>query len=374
MTMLDVDKLLAPISEDAPCGRPLEEDDNLQGAYYELETAYKTARLIQKSRVELEKLANKSLRTGFRDDKKDMPNDPVKTPDWDTVADRGCQLLYEGSKDLRLLSRLFEPMTRLYGFEGFLAVTRGAIQLVDTFGDELYPRDPGDPLVVWQSLSREQNSETFLDSLKWIRIEPRNPVCFGCKFRIDVTLALPSLTDEDISELKSDSDFLDANEFNAAVQKLDPVHIETFRSSVSDALSSAQELDDLLQTKAPGTEFRFNKIVDLLQEIATWTTKTFPSLSSEPQASESLEAPGAATGSTTTKSGPVASRDEALRQLKQVAEFFRKTEPHSPLSYALEQTVRWGGMSLPELLRDFIDNNDVLLSVYRRMGIEIPQE
>jgi type VI secretion system protein ImpA len=63
-----------------------------------------------------------------------------------------------------------------------------------------------------------------------------------------------------------------------------------------------------------------------------------------------------------------------LRQLKQVAEFFRKTEPHSPLSYALEQTVRWGGMSLPELLKDFIDNNDVLNGVYRRMGIPIPEE
>ncbi|MFO0014834.1 MAG: ImpA family type VI secretion system protein [Planctomycetota bacterium] len=375
MTMLDVEKLLAPINSEAPCGRPLEEDENSQAAYYEMETAYKTARLIQKSQVELEKLASKALRNGFREEKKGLPNDPAKNPDWNSVADLGCQLLYQCSKDARLLGRLFEPMTRLYGLEGFLAVARGAMRLVDTYGTDLYPRADDDPTIVWQNLAREQNSETFLDSFRWIRIESRNPVCFACKFRIETTLTLPSLTEDDIAELKSNSDFLDANEFNESLQRLDSTSIETFRSSLTDAVAAAQDLDNLLQSKAPGTEFRFNKVLDLLQEIDTWFEKTFPSpVSNEEAIANADGGAGTASGASTPKTGPVGSREEALRQLKQVAEFFRKTEPHSPLSYALEQTVRWGGMSLPDLLKEFIDSDEVLNGVYRRMGIQIKEE
>jgi len=380
MTILDVEKLLAPIRPDAPCGTAIEEDENALAAAYEMDTAYKSARLIQKSRVELEKLPTKALRDGFRKDKKELPNDPARNPDWYSVANLGCQLLYQCSKDVKLLSRLFEPMTRLYGLEGFLAVAQGAIRLVESYGSELYPRSDDDPLILWQNLAREQYSDTFLDSFKWIRIESRNPVCFGCQFRIDVTLTLPSLTDEDVSELKSDSDFLDEDAFKEKRAELEPSNVETFRTLLSDALVAAKDLDSLLQSKAPGTEFRFNKVVDILEEISAWLSKTLPP-SNLPQETAADDAPpqanlgaGPATAAVAMKTGPVASREDALRQLKQVAEFFRKTEPHSPLSYALEQTVRWGGMSLPELLKDFIDNNDVLNGVYRRMGIPIPEE
>ena len=48
--------------------------------------------------------------------------------------------------------------------------------------------------------------------------------------------------------------------------------------------------------------------------------------------------------------GQVASREDALRVLGEIANFFRRTEPHSPLSYTLDEAVRRGRMSWPELL------------------------
>jgi type VI secretion system protein ImpA len=48
--------------------------------------------------------------------------------------------------------------------------------------------------------------------------------------------------------------------------------------------------------------------------------------------------------------GRVQTREDAFRALLQVADFFRRTEPHSPVSYALEQAVRWGRMSLPGIV------------------------
>lgn len=377
MTMLDLEKLLAPISPDAPCGRAIEEDENAQAAYYEMETAYKTARLIQKSQVELEKLATKAMRNGFRDDKKDRPDDPAKTPDWENVTSYGCQLLYQCSKDARLLSRLFEPMTRIYGLEGFKAVAMGAIQLVEAYGSELYPRAEDDPLIIWMHLSSGQNSETFLDSFSWIRIEPRNPVCYGCKFRIETILKLPSLTDTDREELKSSSDFLDEAEFQDQLTDLSPGSIEAFRKSLHEALEVSLQFDEMLQSRAPNTEFRFNRVCDRLRDIGVWFETILPAAQSltEPVSErESHAANTPASGGVAAKAGPVATREEAIRQLKLVADFFRKTEPHSPLSYALEQSVRWGGMSLPDLLKEFIDNEETLSNVYRRMGIQVKQD
>ena len=64
------------------------------------------------------------------------------------------------------------------------------------------------------------------------------------------------------------------------------------------------------------------------------------------------------------------SRAEAIKQLDLVAEFFRKTEPHSPMSYAIEQVVRWSGLSLPELLQELITDGDARNGYFKLSGIK----
>lgn len=51
------------------------------------------------------------------------------------------------------------------------------------------------------------------------------------------------------------------------------------------------------------------------------------------------------------------SRKAALNLLSKLAEFFRKTEPHSPISYSLQQAIRWADLSLPELLEELVPAN-----------------
>lgn len=45
------------------------------------------------------------------------------------------------------------------------------------------------------------------------------------------------------------------------------------------------------------------------------------------------------------------SREHALAQLRLVAEFFRRTEPHSPVAYLAEKAAGWGELPLHEWLR-----------------------
>jgi type VI secretion system protein ImpA len=63
-------------------------------------------------------------------------------------------------------------------------------------------------------------------------------------------------------------------------------------------------------------------------------------------------------------------RSEALRRLAAVAEFFRKTEPHSPISYLVQRAARWGEMPLEEWLREVIKDDVVLGGVRETLGIK----
>jgi type VI secretion system protein ImpA len=54
-------------------------------------------------------------------------------------------------------------------------------------------------------------------------------------------------------------------------------------------------------------------------------------------------------------------RDSAFQQLRNIAEYFAENEPHSPVSYLLEKAIRWGYMSLPDLMEELVSGNDKVL-------------
>ena len=64
-----------------------------------------------------------------------------------------------------------------------------------------------------------------------------------------------------------------------------------------------------------------------------------------------------------------ATREEAFRRIEEIAEFFEKQEPHSPVHYGLRQIVRWGRMSLPELLRELMEDDSARAAFGKRVGI-----
>ena len=65
-------------------------------------------------------------------------------------------------------------------------------------------------------------------------------------------------------------------------------------------------------------------------------------------------------------SGPIQSRDEAVNQLREIARFFRDTEPHSPVSLLAERAARWAEMPLEQWLSTVI-KDDVTLGHLREL-------
>jgi len=82
--------------------------------------------------------------------------------------------------------------------------------------------------------------------------------------------------------------------------------------------------------------------------------------------------PGATSPVAVASRGPAVlpqSRAEALQQLERIAEFFRRTEPHSPVAYLLERAVRWGNMPLDLWLQQVIKDPGVLSSLNEILGL-----
>ena len=67
----------------------------------------------------------------------------------------------------------------------------------------------------------------------------------------------------------------------------------------------------------------------------------------------------------------MASREQALAELQKIADYFQQTEPHSPIYLLLKRAIRWGGMSLPELLQELVgDQESVNLRIQQLAGLE----
>jgi type VI secretion system protein ImpA len=66
----------------------------------------------------------------------------------------------------------------------------------------------------------------------------------------------------------------------------------------------------------------------------------------------------------------LANREQALKTLEKLAEFFQKTEPQSFLAYTLSDAVRRGRMSLPELLAEVVQDETARTSMLTALGIQ----
>ena len=107
-----------------------------------------------------------------------------------------------------------------------------------------------------------------------------------------------------------------------------------------------------------------DEIVDIADryagsEVAEIDTETPEATAEQPQAQ------GAAGGRITT-------RETALRTLEEVAEFFHRTEPHSPLAYTLREAVRRARLTWPELLEEIVPDFDTRTAILSSLGIRPP--
>ena len=79
-------------------------------------------------------------------------------------------------------------------------------------------------------------------------------------------------------------------------------------------------------------------------------------------------APAAAGQGADGGGGVIVQRQQALAQLRQVADFFRRTEPHSPVAYLAEKAASWGELPLHLWLRAVVKDSGTLAQLDEMLG------
>ena len=128
------------------------------------------------------------------------------------------------------------------------------------------------------------------------------------------------------------------------------------RDALEEYKRISKSLDDLCGIhESPPTSNITNTLTEILGAISHIARLKLPQEVSDENAG--IGDTMTAKNTPSTANSAVKSRDDAFRQLAQISQFFRQTEPHSPISYVIEKAVKWGNMSLGELIQELIPDS-----------------
>jgi type VI secretion system protein ImpA len=368
---------LAPISQSQPCGLSKDsgEDIDLLVAFSNLQIAGDTSRKIERLRADIE-LLSPAMRAEVIRDNAGRAYDPMKDPEWSKIVGQCCAILEAKSKDMRVVSWLIEAMAREYGFEGLSEALDVTGEMIKAFGSSLYPTDSDAPNYAIGFIDKLNQSSSLLQGLSRVTISSELPISFSSKL---VASHLKSLPDDQREDLRA-TGLMTYDELEVAINRAEVESVRTFVASLDSAIKSVEHLNTVLAEASGESSYGFGGIKKELESMRDWFQELLRGRiidgDDEEVASELLpieatddSAPEVIKGND-RQAISLKSREDALNSLLKVASFFRRTEPHSPLSYSLEQAVRWGKMPLPDLLRELVPSDEVLNEVYRRMGIQ----
>jgi type VI secretion system protein ImpA len=342
--VIPLDELLDPISEDSPVGIDIREDISTGSSYNTIKDARSAARAAERNNM-------------F-----DSSNSEADE-EWRKVIEQAPEILRNQAKDLEIASWYLEALVRRYGFQGLRDGFQLIYGLLQHYWDDLYP------------LPDEDGIETRVASLTGLNGEGAEGVLIAPIRNVNITqgtdpgpfnywkyqqaLDVEKTIDEDAKSEKAAK--LGFN--NAAVERAVADSEDTFFIDLVDdlgaAISAYRDAGNLLDDycgieNSPPISNIINTLGDCLGAVRHIGRHRLPAVASKSDDSAHGEVPN---GSERV-SNLITSRDDAFKKLLEISVFFRKTEPHSPISYILERAVKWGDLPLEDLIIELIPDSN----------------
>jgi type VI secretion system protein ImpA len=385
--VIDITELVTPIAGDSPAGSDLRASRRASSSFAMLKQARTAARAAE--------------RKGAVADDDSQPG----RPNWRPVHELACKILHEESKDLEVGTYLVEALVRLHGFAGLRDGFRICRCLIEDYWDELYPLPDHEGLTgrvaALMSLNGYENDGTLIAPILTIPLTATGSTGPYSHAHYEQALRTESLADAAAKKRRIDRGAVTMKQFLEAVAQ-SPVEfyvrlageIDECRAEF-DALRSL--LDELCGDQAPHSSNIRNALESCHDAVHSVAKEKLA-------AAAAMAGPGAGWLAPTTPLAPqvvngypadegglmwngagphrlideetrvsaatsVPSREHALIMLQEIAEYFRRTEPHSPIAYTLEQAVRWGRTPLPKLLEELIPDPGGREHYFRLVGI-----
>jgi type VI secretion system protein ImpA len=362
--VLDLARLLLPIAGPTPAGEDLRADSSPNSLYYLIKDARSAARAAERQIV--------------------MDEDqPSAKPDWRPVLENAKKALAEKTKDLEIAAYLIEALVRLHGFDGLRDGFRLSGGLVEQFWDGLYPLPDEDGLPTrvapLTSLNGDDAEGTLIAPLALVPLTQGSSVGPFALYHYQQAQSLGQVQDEQAREKRLKRGAVSLETFQRAVVETPASFFVTLVQDLTQCQNEFAKLNGLLEEKCGGRAPPSSNIRGALaacleavnyvarDKLSTALAQAQPAADGEPAPGDGQGA--AAAGGPAAVAGVIRNREDAFRTLLQVADFFRRVEPHTPVSYALEQAVRWGRMTLPELLTELIPEKAPRQSLFKQVGI-----
>ncbi len=320
MSALDLEALLGPVSEDEPCGEDLEYDAEFG---------------------ELDRAAQPPHEQAIGDEEIQ-----AEEPKWPDVAKRATALLGR-TKDLRVAVHLTNALVHTEGMPGLHDGVRLIHGLLDQYWDSVYPKldeeDNDDPTMRMNTLMALNDADGILKSVR--RAPLVSSVTLGRFSHRDMQLAAGETSPT------GDDEVPDAAHVDAAFLDCDLDELQTTANAVSGALETVQATDALLTDKVGGAAPDLNGLVTGLKAINNIMAEQLlrRGVGEGPVAEDDA---GAIPGAARAISGEINSREDVVRLLDRMCDYFKKHEPSSPLPLLLQRAKRLVSKDFLEILRD----------------------
>lgn len=332
MAQIDVDALLEGVSAELPCGEDLEYDPD----FGELERATQ----------------------GKPEQTMGDTTVPAEDPDWSDVDKRAVALLSR-TKDLRVALYLAQAELHTSGLVGFADSLRLVRNLIEQYWDTVHPQldadDDNDPTLRVNTIMSLCDEDTVLRSLREAPLVTSR--AFGKVSYRDIAVANGEIAPVDGAE----GGGLDAAGVNAAFMDCDVEALQATAAAAQEAVEQATAIEDQVTSQvgandAPNLE-DFRSAMQPIQRIFMEKLEqrgVGSGAAANGEDSPSTDASGqpGAGGAPAASAGQIASRDDVVRALDKICQYYERNEPSSPVPLLLRRAKRLVTKSFMDILRD----------------------
>ncbi len=333
--MFSADALLLPIRPDQPAGDDLAFSPELDA--------------IQKAR-------------DFDDPSLDQGEwvTELKEADWEFVVKRCSTLLETKSKDLRLAIWLAEAGAKKYHMRGLAEGLMVIAGLFEQYWDNgLYPE------------SEDEDHDQRIGNLSWIlaripALVREMPVTdSGRKY---------SMMDFETARKNPNHPELKLAELDIARRSNASSYKAAFLADAKYCAEALVQLENAADARLGRDSPGFASARDAVQTMVHLMPAALGAPVEAPEAAPVAGVAGVthAAPAVAAPSGPpgaINTRSQAITQLRMVAEFFRRTEPHSPVSYFADKAANAGEQDLHEWLRSVIKDPASMAHIEELLGV-----
>ena len=323
MSILDVENVVSPISEETPCGPDLEYEPE----FGELERASKgkASQVMGDEEIEAE------------------------PPNWSVVYDL-AQGLLERSLDLRIAVLLARASLNQHGPEGLAdgldVFGRLIEQQWDNVHPQLDPEDDYDPMLRLNSILPLVDADGMIADL--LRLELVASRAVG-KFTLhDWRVASGELSPDPDQQVVPDPALINAAFMDADVDEVEANSNQIVRSIELVKAFEQAILEQVGDAVAPS----FTPLIDELTQIRAIYAEKLNARGVGAEVPETVAGSEGAVAPGAGISGEVLSREDAIRMIDKICAFYDRAEPSSPVPLLLQRARRLVPMSFMEIVQD----------------------